>query len=301
MGNSIPDITGFIPVITGRQGIDEMVRAYLHLLSPWALISYPHAISVDIQPGPLDLLIDSGSYGFIKYGGHVTDNGDQISLTTTGPLGEIRITTCDLLNFQEQHARGGFTLDIPPLEGVVSQEEALHLSLTNGLWALKNRRRRDFLLYGALPAVEDTTALCHCATVLAANGVDGIAIGNLVPKRRDQDFIIRTVNALREAVPTHPLHAFGVGQPDRIRILFDLGVSSVDSSSYVRAAMDGKTLTMTSAGGGPCEPVKIDGPSPAEVLTLALNNLCLLRQKTLPPRYTCFGLRRPDRSDSTSP
>ncbi len=269
---------GFLPVITGRQGIDALVRAYVHLVSPWALISYPHASRVDLRTfPPVRLFMDSGAYGYIKYGGVITEHADHAEMTITGPMGDVTITPGVLLELQERHAAVGATLDIPP-RSHEHEADALELSTANALWALANRRRRDLLLYGVLPAVKDTQRVVQAARLLKSREIDGIALGNLLPHRGQPDFIDRTVTALRDALPDLPLHVFGFGSPEVLSRLRRLGVTSADSSSYVRAAMAGRLLGATDTG-------RTDDPSPTEILALALQNIATLRGGALPFRY----------------
>ncbi len=71
-------------------------------------------------------------------------------------------------------------------------------------------------------------------------GFDGIAIGGLVPRARDTDLVHAIIGAVREEIPELPLHCFGLGKPETVSDLFAIGVDSVDSSSYVKLAANGK-------------------------------------------------------------
>ena len=82
------------------------------------------------------------------------------------------------------------------------------------------------------------------------------------------------VDAVRGAIPGRPLHVFGLGNPDMVGRLFQRGVQSVDSSSYVRLAADGKRW---GAYGSP-----LADASPVERLHLALCNLAVATQRTVP-------------------
>jgi helicase len=71
-----------------------------------------------------------------------------------------------------------------------------------------------------------------------------------------------------------PLHIFGLGKPDITHWLFQLGVDSVDSSSFVRLAAEGRLWS---------EPKnQIQDPSPMDRLHIALCNLAEATGKTLP-------------------
>jgi tRNA-guanine family transglycosylase len=68
----------------------------------------------------------------------------------------------------------------------------------------------------------------------------------MVPRMRRPGEIIEIVRAIRAVESTRPLHVFGIGSPRLIKDLFSEGVDSVDSSSYVRNACDGRILNTNS-------------------------------------------------------
>jgi len=95
-----------------------------------------------------------------------------------------------------------------------------------------------------------------------------------VPRMRNLENLLAIVDAVRTAVPGLPLHVFGVGKPSVVTTLFDHGVQSVDSSSYVKMAADGKLW------GAPDKPLA--DASPMERLHLAICNLASATHATMP-------------------
>jgi len=146
-------------------------------------------------------------------------------------------------------------------------------TLTNCLWALANRRRRDLPLYGIVQAWDAEAAGAYAAAP-ARHPFDGIAIGGLVPRARDLELVRAIVDAVRSAAPSLPLHVFGLGRPDVVEMLFGRGVQSVDSASYLRLAADGRVW-------GDADFRAVD-PSPAMRLHLALLNLAAATGRALP-------------------
>jgi tRNA-guanine family transglycosylase len=71
-------------------------------------------------------------------------------------------------------------------------------------------------------------------------GFDGIAIGGLVPRARDLNAVLSIVEAVRQGISDLPQHIFGLGKPEIVAKRFQTSVNSVDSSSYVKMADDGK-------------------------------------------------------------
>jgi helicase len=104
----------------------------------------------------------------------------------------------------------------------------------------------------------------------------------------DRVLIADVVKSIRELFPSLPLHVFGLGQPGLVRHLFDLGVDSVDSSSYVKLAADGQTWDRRTAA---------SDLSPLDRMHLALANLAMASQRALPlglSQIIFSGLNRHD-------
>ncbi len=174
----------------------------------------------------------------------------------------------DVLDVQEAKADVAFSLDFPVPPGAPA-DEALwktELSIRNAIWALSNRRRKDLPLYASVPVTDDLGALGAVIRDLASEGFDGIALGGLVPRARNVEFIKKAVETARAAAEDLPMHAFGIGKPQLVRELFTMGIDSVDSSSYVRKAVEGKMWHGL-------EEVTVEDPTPLERLHIALCNL----------------------------
>src|SRR5262249_61738381 len=90
---------------------------------------------------------------------------------------------------------------------------------------------------------------------------------------------------VRSTLRDKPLHVFGLGKPGIVEALFKRGVQSVDSSSYVKLAADGRLWGQPS--------VHLLDASPSERLHLALCNLAMAAQRSLPlsASHLLFGSR----------
>ena len=95
-----------------------------------------------------------------------------------------------------------------------------------------------------------------------------------MPRARDLPAVLAIVEAVREEIGDRPLHVFGLGRPEIVESLYGAGVDSVDSSSYVRLAADGKLW------GNPSHRIK--DPSPTDRLHVALCNLAAATGSALP-------------------
>jgi helicase len=223
----------------------------------------------------LPLLVDTGGFASLFQNAKVRGVGALGVLETSSDEKTETLHPRDVLEFQERHADIAFTLDfpIPPSMGHDEAKRRGKLTVANARWALENRRRKDMLLYACVQGW-DLESYEACATEYAALGFDGIAIGGLIPRVSDFKGVLRIVDAVRSAVPDKPLHVFGLGKPGIVEALFGRGVQSVDSSSYIKLAVDGRLW------GQPA--LHLVDASPSERLHLALCNLAMAAQRALP-------------------
>ena len=266
----------YVPVTTfgGKYPLDELVRPYLKRLAPAVMVSLHYAKQMKERPN-LPLMIDSGGFASLFKDAIVQrSRGLGVLLRGEGDEQE-RLHPRDVLEFQEAHADIAFTLDfpIPPQMGKREAKRRLELTIANASWAVENKRRKDLRLYACVQGW-DFESYRDCAKAFASAPFDGIAIGGLVPRMRDRESLFAIVDAVRATSPHLPLHVFGVGKPEVVEQLYGRGVQSVDSSSYVKAAADGKLWTNPDS--------KLLEASPMERLHLALCNLATATQATLP-------------------
>lgn len=227
----------FIPVTTfgNKYPLDRLVQPYLKRLAQCVMVSYHYALKMTQRPS-IPMFIDSGGFASLFEGAAIEEHRDYACIRT--PEGE-ELHPARILDFQEQHADLAATLDfvIAPGMDQVEARRRQKLTIKNAFYALQQRRSPSLLLYASLQCWDERSARV-CAREYARAGFDGIAIGGLVPRIRDLDYVKRIVSAVREEAPAMPLHIFGLGKPEVVNLLWNLGVDSVDSSSYVRDAVD---------------------------------------------------------------
>lgn len=266
----------YIPVTTFGQKypLDELIRPYLPRLSNALMISHYYARKMEKRP-TLPIMIDSGGFASLfKNAKVLSKNGLGIIELQTAE-GKEFINPLEVLEFQERVADIAFTLDfpIPPGMEIRQAKRRQKLTINNAIWALENRRRRDLPLYACVQAWDETSAK-NCAQVYNDLPFEGIAIGGLVPRARDHKLILRIVEIVREKIGARPLHVFGLGNPNLVEDLFQRGVDSVDSSSYVKYASQGKLW---------CNPkFQAKSLSPTDRLHIALCNLATATGRALP-------------------
>lgn len=245
VGGKQLSLPAFFPVTTfgGKFPLDDLVRPYFPRLAPGIMVSYHYAKKMKEKPAGV-VFIDSGGFASLFEGSQAIDLGEFAVIKTKE--GDT-ITPADVLAFQEEHADIGATVDflIPP---DIPVEEAIHrqaLTLKNALWTIHARTRRSLLLYASVQAW-DTESAARLTGALAPYPFDGYALGGMVPRIRRPDEIVDIVRAIRSVDPVRPLHVFGIGTPLLMQKLIAAGADSFDSSSFVRAAVDGKRLSYTS-------------------------------------------------------
>ena len=274
--SGIVPFPAYVPVTTfgNKYPLDDLIRPYLPRLASAVMVSLHYAKQMDRRPS-VPLMIDSGGFACLLNGTKLESRNGLGVLVRTNDDNVEKIHPSDVLDFQEENADIAFTLDfpIPPGTHVNEAKRRLELTIANAVWALNNRRRRDLILYACVQGW-DIESYVECAQTYAHHDFDGIAIGGLVPRLRDRETFFRIVKAIRSTVPDKPIHVFGVGKPEIVSELFSLGVQSVDSSSYVKLAAEGK------AWGRPG--FHLHDASPVERLHLAIYNLANACQSPLP-------------------
>jgi len=271
----------YIPVTTfgNKYPLDGLIQPYLPRIAQAVMVSHHYARQMTKRPR-VPLMIDSGGFAALFEGSRILEE-DGLGVLEIN-LGESpeRLTPWDVLEFQETNADLAFTLDFPIPPGLGLKESKLRqkLTISNALWALENRRRREMKLFACIQGW-DVKSFGRCAAAYKKAPFDGVALGGMVPRARDRELVLACVQAVRKETPDLPLHVFGLGHPGFIEELFAAGVDSVDSSAYVKAAADGKSWY----GEGRV----LTDPTTTDRLRLALENLAfassrLHSQKRIP-------------------
>ncbi|MGZ0710095.1 tRNA-guanine transglycosylase [Coraliomargarita sp. W4R53] len=263
----------YVPVTTfgSKYPLDGLIQPYLPRLSQAVMVSHHYAKQMEERPR-LPMMIDSGGFATLFEGSRIlVKKGLGVLEVNLGDTPEL-LTPQDVLEFQEEHADIAFTLDfpIPPGLNIREAKRRQKLTIANALWALDNRRRDEMCLFACITGW-DVDSIAQCARAYADKGFDGVALGGMVPRAKDREFVLSCVKAVRAEIPDLPLHVFGLGHPDFLQALLDAGVDSVDSSSFVKAAADGKSWFDRSE--------KLEDPTPTDRMRLALENLQYANQK----------------------
>ena len=266
----------YVPVTTfgTKYPLDSLVRPYLPRLAPAVMVSYYYARQMT-EPLRLPLMIDSGGFASLFDSSRVVRQSGLGLLRVRRDKKSETIHPRDVLELQEEVADVAFPLDfpVPPGSDLKEARRRQRLTIANAHWALANRRRKDLPLFAPVQAWDAESAR-ECAREYCGAGFDGIAVGGLVPRARDLCAVLAIIEAVRSEVGELPLHVFGLGKPEMIEALYRAGVDSVDSSSYVKLAADGRLWSKPD--------YRISEPTPSDRLHLALCNLATATGRTLP-------------------
>lgn len=231
----------FLPVTTfgGKFPLDDLIRPFLFRFAPMALVSYPYATALPKRV-ELPLFLDSGGFAGSLTGATYEYRDDHFALRTPD---ELLIDPLGLLHRAETHTqiRAVATLDAfiaPGLEGEERQAR-FDWTLKNAEFMMRHRKQADLFIYGSLQGWDFASGKAG-AEALREIGVDGIAVGGMVPRAGRREEMAEILVGVLAGAGGVPVHVFGLGQPELVRWLFGLGVWSVDSSSYVRQAVSGR-------------------------------------------------------------
>jgi len=231
----------FMPVTTfgDKYPLDRMIQPYLKRLSQCLMVSYYYAQKMKRRPS-MPIFVDSGGYAGLFEGTEILDYGEYACIKTKN--GD-EVKPLDVLHFQMKNADIGATLDfiIPPGLNETECRRRQELTIKNALYAQEHNIAGNLVLFASLQCWDEASAR-RCARIFAEAGFDGIAIGGMVPRARDKEYVKSIVRVVREAAPNCVIHVFGCGNMDLIPELIAAGADSFDSSSYARRAVDsGKT------------------------------------------------------------
>lgn len=227
----------FMPVTTfgDKYPLDKMVQPYLKRTSQCLMVSHYYAQQMKKRPN-MPIFIDSGGFAGLFESSEIVEYDDYACIKTKD--GE-EINPLDVLHFQIQNADIGATLDfiIPPGLDEAECIRRQNLTIKNALYAQKHNIVGELILYASLQCWDEASAR-RCAKIYADAGFVGIAIGGLVPRAKDLEYMKNTVRAVREEAPNCAIHVFGIGNTNVIPKLIEAGADSFDSSSYVRGVVD---------------------------------------------------------------
>jgi helicase len=230
----------FLPVTTfgGKFPLDEILRPHLSRFTEATMVSHHYAQKMKHPVTPITF-IDSGGFASLFQSASVEEREGRFCIRTGE---EALLDPLDVLAFQTKHAQIGATLDfiIPPDMDREEAQRRQEWTRNNAIWAIENIDS-DLKLFASIQAWDFDSA-ASLTSQLAPYPFSGFALGGMVPRLSKPQVIFDCVAGIRSIDSNRPLHVFGIGSPRLIKNLFEHGVDSVDSSSYVRSAVSGRYL-----------------------------------------------------------
>ncbi len=238
----------FMPVTTfgDKYPLDKMVQPYLKRTSQCLMVSHYYAQEMKKRPN-MPIFIDSGGFAGLFEGAEIIEYDEYAAIKTRA--GD-ELNPLDVLHFQIKNADIGATLDfiIPPGLDEMDCVKRQNLTIKNALYAQKHNIVGHLVLYASLQCWDEASAR-RCARIYADAGFDGIAIGGLVPRAKDLEYMKTIVRAVREEATDCAIHIFGIGNPSVLPDLIIAGADSFDSSSYVRNAVESRRDALKASKG----------------------------------------------------
>jgi hypothetical protein len=300
----------------GQNLLDRWVIPYLAPdITPVVMVSAPSITTGSeglLQKLKQSLWVDSGSAIMLSSNAHIQWHQEPSGLAVITGVDHqgkaIQVHPQEVLTIQEKWADVAFTVDVPIVPKTTDPKSHLDASVHNAIWALEHRTKDDLQLFISIPThtIEVTIQTIQRLQkdgYLTADGdrlfeeqatneqdddgdsqknkgsdskqFSGVALGGLIRRTKQVQFLTQLVSQVRAIYPG-PIHLFGIGQPVLCRTLFEAGATSVDSSSWIRYAVDGALLNT----GDSRSRYTIPNPSPIERAHLALVNLAIAQQST---------------------
>lgn len=256
----------FVPMsrLGTRGGLDARLQSALDSVARAVVVGHATFAHPKAVPPRVPAMVTSGSSALLSYGAIAARRGD---------LGEIQfpsrkksLTPEAVLAVQEESADVAFSFDFPIPFGLDPIEAFRRQDLTIGcaLWAAKAKRRADLPLYACVQGW-DRQSYRQCANAYRGRDIAGLAIGGLSTRADSLMNVLAIVGAVLEEADGKPVHVFNLGDPATVRALFDEGVDSVSSNSWMAMANEGRFWNSSLS--------RIEKPSHKDKEMLALWNL----------------------------
>lgn len=102
---------------------------------------------------------------------------------------------------------------------------------------------KDFMFFPTIHAHEFQFLKAYCQRLSkCSENFDGISVGGLVLLKNNWERILEHLFFIKHFFKNTLIHAFGVGNPALLPVIYSMGITSVDSSSYLRYALDLKYI-----------------------------------------------------------
>lgn len=179
------------------------------------------------------VFIDSG--GFLIKGTEINSKGIKVFFD------KLSVPYKKILNVQNKFANLGNNIDLlAPLK--TKQDIMKFVKVNSYLIDVYLHCSKNFLFFPTIHAHNFKILRMICQKLKKCSGFDGVSVGGLVLLKNNWKKIFNRLLYVQSLFPNIPIHAFGIGNPALLPIVFSIGIGSVDSSSHIRYALESKYI-----------------------------------------------------------
>lgn|GEM_PF-2887537 len=240
-------IPAFFPVLFPMEisyKLEEKLRPLLIQATNQVLISsYNFLIKPTLKNDVIMKKIVENSFVFLDSGGFLIRNirkdGNEIKVT----FDNLTINWEKILELQNSMSNIGNNIDLIPRKNPKKEL----LSLNWYLIDLYVSSSKNFLFFPTIHVNIINNIAYYIKKLKSSNQkYDGISIGGVVYLKNRWESILSRIIYVRSFFNDIPIHTFGIGNPSLVAILFSLGITSVDSTSYIKYALNGQYIDPSS-------------------------------------------------------
>lgn len=247
-------LPAFFPVISPSEGnytVEYRVRTLLPHVCEGVLISAYHFVknpSIEYEATIKTIL--NNCFVFIDSGGFLVQDYDEN--TSKIVFNEFVSDWKNIFHIQNRLASIANNVDLvkisedtekTKIRSTTSKLIRGNLHFTNLYMSVKKR----FLFFPTVHAHIPELLRASCDNLKKyTDSINGISVGGLVYLKNDWRKIINRLIYVKSIFNHIPIHAFGIGNPALVPVLFSLGVKSIDSSSYIKYSLNYKFIHPTS-------------------------------------------------------
>jgi 7-cyano-7-deazaguanine tRNA-ribosyltransferase len=162
----------------------------------------------------------------------------------------------EVLRLQENiGADIGSTLDYPINVMHSDGSDNIAKSVKNAIVASRAKRSDNMQLFASIHGYDPVIVRNVIQHLRNKGNFDGFAIGSLMPSFYNFELLVDIIATARREVPDTPLHVYGLAGPVLTELLAYLGIDTMDSSFFMRAAANREYATPTHLGRIPAKKI----------------------------------------------
>jgi len=253
LGSKYLQLPNYLPVIFPVETsyhVERKIRSLIPQIAKGVVINSYNLLrqSRPLQIECMRLLKDC--FVFIDSGGFLITNLETYNDTIKVYFDKFCTSIQEILKLQNSFAEIGNNVDFLSTHKSIKSEKHYvnHVIKINSCFIdLYLSAGKEFLFFPTVHAHHPIILRTLCEKLIKHEGeYHGISVGGLVLLKNDVVKILTRLLYVKSVFPDVPIHAFGVGNPILLPIMFSMGISSVDSTSYLKYGLESKYIHPTS-------------------------------------------------------